>query len=186
MTQKKNHLKAKQICRMILYVTIAVLIFIFPDFFALHAAFTVGGVMILFGLDELISALIVRKNLLGDPALISSFIAVFGGILMMIFLHRTGDHDELIKICVIWAVWSISQEGFELAGVIREWKENKAVVISGIESAAVIILSILLVIDPEEHYRMHITILGIELILKFAFPLLFGLTKAIAEKRSQK
>lgn len=186
MTQKKNHLKAKQICRVILYVATAVLIFIFPDFFALHAAFTVGGVMIIFGLDELIGAALKKEALRTHPALLNSVIAILGGILMMVFLHRTGDHDELIKICVIWAIWSISQEVFEFFGVIDTWKENKIGIISAVESVIVIFLSVLLVIDPEEHYRMHITILGIELILKFTFPLLYMLTRRITEKRSSR
>ena len=162
------------IMRVCVFTLIAACIFIFPVFFKNYAAFVVGGVMILYAVDDLVRIRVHHGRFRLMPAAIIDFASAFLGILMMIFLHSTAVNTEhLIKVCTIWASWSVLQSAFELwefAGMFREKKLGLAGVIA---SAAVIVLSVLLLIDPEAHLQFHIVILGVDLILKYGLPLLY-------------
>ena len=162
--------------RIVVFTAAAVLIFVFPGYFTEYAAFVVGSVMILFALDDLIRIKVVHGSFRLLPTGVNDLVSVFLGVLMMVFLHSTATNSEhLIKVCTIWAVWSIIEEGYELYEFCSLFREKKMGILGGLCSLSVIVLSVLLIIDPEAHIRFHIIILGVELILKYAFSLLYEL-----------
>ena len=163
-----------KIFRIVLFTALAALIFILPDFFTEHVAFIVGSVMILFGADDLIHEHMTQKGAKLFPGGLSSIVSAFLGLLMILFLHETAsDPETLIKVCVIWGSWSIIQEIYELYEVWELFREKRLGILSALESLAVIVLSVLLIFDPAEHVRLHILILGAELILKYGFTLFY-------------
>lgn len=176
--------KLWKIIRIVLFTVLAVLIFIFPDFFTANAAFIVGSVMILFGADDLLHVHLTRKGAKLFPAGLSSVVSAFLGLFMIIFLNQTAANPEhLIKVCVIWAVWSIIQEIYELYEVYELFRTQKLGILSALESIAVIVLSVLLILDPAEHVRLHIIILGAELILKYGFTCFYQALSSLKCKR---
>ncbi len=79
--------------------------------------------------------------------------------------------DDFGKCCVIWAVWSILREGAEVSEVLERYGSRTVVIVDLAESLIVVILSVLLVIDPEEHAHSHVILLGIEMLLEAFFPM---------------
>ena len=94
------------------------------------------------------------------------------------------EPQEVVKMtCVIWATWSIIREAFEIREIITEVKTTVLKIISGIESIAVIVLSVMLILEPGEHHAMiHLYLLLAELVLTPLVPLL----DEIIEERKQK
>ena len=77
---------------------------------------------------------------------------------------------DIIKVCLIWGVWSILRESKEMAEAIENIVKNRLGILNVIESVIVIILSFLLILEPnEEHVRLHVILLGIELITVVVF-----------------
>lgn len=173
-----------KIARVAVFTAMAVLIFVFPDFFTNYAAFAVGSVMILFAVDDLVRIKFMHGNFTVFPTGINSLVSIFLAVLMMIFLYATGTNTEhLIKVCVIWAVWSVIQQAYEVYEMCEYFREKKLGIVSIVESAAIIVLSVMLLIDPEEHIRLHMIILGVELLLKNTFLPLYELISRAKQRK---
>ena len=81
--------------------------------------------------------------------------------------------EEYATVCVIWAVWSILRESIELQEIVEGELHPVLGVVSGLESVAVIVLSVMLMIEPGEHHAMiHSYLLCVELVLSAVIPLL--------------
>lgn len=172
--KKRTAVTIWKVSRIIVFTLAAVAIFAFPDFFRNAAAFVVGGVMIAFGLDDLLRIRFSGKNPRNFPSGLNAILSLFLALIMMTFFRNTStDTAHLIKVCSIWAVWSITQEIYELYEIVHLFRERRLGIVSGLESLAIIVLSVLLLIDPREHLPMHIFILGVELILKYAFAVFY-------------
>ena len=86
--------------------------------------------------------------------------------------------------CVIWATWSIVRESFEIKELVTEIKSWTLTIISGIESIAVIVFSVMLILEPGEHHAMiHMYLLLFELILTPLIPLL---DEILLERKAKK
>ena len=73
----------------------------------------------------------------------------------------------------MWATWSIVRESFEIKELVTEIKSWTLTFLSGAESIAVIVFSVMLILEPGEHHAMiHIYLLLLELLLTPLIPLL--------------
>ena len=78
----------------------------------------------------------------------------------------------------------IIRESFEIKELVTEIKSWTLTIISGIESIAVIILSIMLILEPGEHHAMvHMYLLLLELLLTPLIPLL---DEILLERKAKK
>ena len=103
----------------------------------------------------------------------------------MFFFPLEANPEEVVKMtCVIWAAWSILREAFEIKELFLKIKSVVLTIISGIESIAVIVLSVMLILEPGEHHAMiHLYLLLVELVLTPLVPLL---DEVIEERKHKK
>ena len=162
----------------ILYIFAAVMIFLFHEEIIPHVAFLVGGVVLAYALEELIYLLAERHFADIAESLIQIVLAI------LLFLV----HDDIIKICVIWGVWSIIREGREMTRALVHLKTKRLALVDIAESVTVTVLSAFLVLEPGHHHaKIHLILLGIELLLEILFPLLEkGLDRLLTRRKQSK
>ena len=140
--------------------------------------------MLLYGIEEVLFEVIFRGKLFwkGEKTYLGLVELVLGTTLF--FFPLEANPEEVVKMtCVIWAAWSILREAFEIKELFLEIKSVVLTIISGIESIAVIVLSVMLILEPGEHHAMiHLYLLLVELVLTPLVPLL----DEIIEERKQK
>lgn len=168
--------KALKITKAVLYITAGILIFFLYETMMPYVAFLVGGVVLAYALEELCFQIARRKFADLAGSLIQIILAV------LLFL----SHNDIEKICVIWGVWSIIREGRELTHELSHVKESKIAVLDILESIVVTVLSVMLVLTPGEHHaKIHLIILGVELILEILFPFLEELVQRKKAKKQE-
>lgn len=168
--------KALKITKAALYITAGILIFFLYEKMMPYVAFLVGGVVLAYALEELGFQIARRKFTDIAGSLIQIILAV------LLFL----SHDEIEKVCVIWGVWSIIREGRELSHALSHVKKSAVAALNILESIAVTVLSIMLVLTPGEHHaKIHLIILGVELILEILFPFLEELVQRNKAKKQK-
>lgn len=168
--------KALKITKAALYITAGILIFFLYETMMPYVAFLVGGVVFAYALEELCFQIARKKYADLAGSLIQIILAV------LLFL----SHSEIEKICVIWGVWSIIREGRELTHALSHIKESMLAVLDILESVVVTVLSVMLVLTPGEHHaKIHLIILGVELILEIVFPFLEELVQRKKEKKQE-
>lgn len=166
---EKPHLRY-HFFKLIVCVVLTVLVFIFREQLVQlnHLKFFIGALMVAYGLDEIafeaychkLKFIHAHKTYLGIIEL------VLGA--TMLFLNL--DYEA---VCIIWATWSIVRESYEIKELVTEIKSITLTIVSGIESVAVIVLSIMLIAEPGEHHALiHIYLLLAELVLNPLIPLL--------------
>ena len=75
-------------------------------------------------------------------------------------IHNRKDGVELMGF--VWAIMALSEAGEE----ISEFIEHKKVpVVDGLLTLASVVLAIMLLFEPFEHFSFHVRILGIEMLL---------------------
>ena len=157
-------MKKWQTLKAILYLALGSFIFIFNNAVMPYVGFLVGGIVFLYAVEELI-VLPARKELFKSPYHLFDGIAQF---LIGIILFLVSD--DVIKVCLVWGVWSIIRESKEMAEAIDKLSKRKLSVINIIESVAVIALSFLMIIEPNEsHAHLHVLLLGAELVIVVLF-----------------
>ena len=168
--------KTLKITKAVLYITAGILIFFLYEKMMPYVAFLVGGVVLAYALEELGFQIARRKFTDIAGSLIQIILAV------LLFL----SHDEIEKVCVIWGVWSIIREGRELSHALSHVKESAVTALNILESISVTVLSIMLVLTPGEHHaKIHLIILGVELILEILFPFLEELVQRKKAKKQK-
>ena len=166
---EKPHLRY-HLFKLIICVVLAVLVLVFREQLVHlnHLKFFIGALMLAYGLDEIafevychkLHFLYEHKTYLGLVEL------VLGATTLVLKL----DYEA---VCIIWATWSIIRESYEIKELVTEIKSITLTVISGVESVAVIVLSIMLIAEPGEHHAMiHLYLLLFEFILTPLVPLL--------------
>lgn len=146
-----------------LYILAAIAIFIFRHEFMGGVGYLVGGVVMVYSVEEFCVMLAQKKyaHLAGS--------VIQGTIALLLILTA----DDLARVCVIWGVWSIIREGRELTEAILHLKTKRLAILDVAESVVVLVLSVFLVMEPGEHHAYaHLILLGIELILEVTFPLM--------------
>ena len=161
-------MKIFRISKLVCFVVGAALILDFKDFFISRLRWFIGGLMILYGaLGILNSALEKKKPIYKEHGFLFFSLEILMGATILIFV------EEFAIVCVIWAVWSIFRETVELREIIDGELHPALAVVSGIESLAVIVLSVMLIAELGEHHAiLHTYLLCVELILSSATPII--------------
>lgn len=167
------------IIKLAIYVILAVFVFIFREHLTTEQSlkYFIGSLMILYGIEETLFEIIYHglgfwrqeKVYLGFVEIVLGCVLLFAPL-------------DLETTCVIWATWSIVREAFEIRELVTEVKSVLLTIISGLESLAVIVLSIMLILEPGEHHAMiHLYLLLVELFLTPFVPLM----DEVLEKRKK-
>ena len=165
--EEKSHIKYYSI-KLIVYAIIAVLIFVFRKEMVENLKYFIGGLMLLYGLEEILFEVIYsRHHILHQSKLYLGFIELLLGAVML------SVPMAYESVCIIWATWSILRESYEIKEVFCELKCLAPKILSATESIVIIVFSILLIIEPGEHHAMiHLYLLLVELIVSPLTPLL--------------
>ena len=95
--------------------------------------------------------------------------------------------EEYETVCIIWAVWSILRESVELQEIVSGELHISLGILSGVESVAVIVLSVMLMIEPGEHHAMiHSYLLCVELVLTGVIPMISSVLKPEEHEHAEK
>ena len=117
--------------------------------------------MVLYGVEEILFEILNhRLHFIHEGKTYLGLIELILGLVLII------ADLQFEYVCIIWATWSIVRESYEIKEVICDLKSITASILSGVESVAVIIFSVLLIINPSEHHAIiHMFLLVIELIM---------------------
>ena len=157
---KKNYITYYAI-KTAIFTVLAVLVLIFREKFVEHLPIFIGVLMVLYGVEGIVLELIFhRHHFFNEGKTYLGFIELLFGIVLLCAKF------QFEYVCIIWATWTIVRESYEIREVIVEIKSIVPKLISGIESAVVIVLSVMLLLEPGEHHAMiHTYLLVAELIL---------------------
>jgi uncharacterized membrane protein HdeD (DUF308 family) len=173
MEKEQSHIKY-YLVKLIIYVALAVCVFIFRELLVQNLKYFIGGLMTLYGVEEILFEIVFKDKHFWhkDKIYLGIIELAFGVALLCLDLHDNAE-ETLIRTCLIWATWSIVRESFEIKELVTEIKSWTLTIISGIESIAVIVLSVMLILNPgEEDAMIHMYLLLLELLLTPLIPLL--------------
>lgn len=153
----------------------------------------IGGLMIFYGVEEIILTVFRNKKHFSLHSLFWNIIEIVIGLTLIVFVE-TGDVEVTYAVvCVSWAIWSILREARELVEVTEELKKNNSVIckvvaiVSLLESLTVIALSLTMLIEPGEHHaKIHLYLLAVELFTKVLFPIINYIAERMEEKKEAK
>lgn len=168
--------KAFEWIKAAIYISAAILIFIFHETVMPGVAFLVGAVILAYAVEEF--WLLIRERKYADLA--GSLIQFVLAILLFIV------HEEIVSVCIIWGVWSIIREGREMTHALAHIRVHRLALLNIAESVVVAFLSATMILEPGHHHaHTHVILLGIELILEILFPLAEeGLDRLIKRRKS--
>lgn len=161
-------MKVFRISKLICYVTGAVLVLVFRDFFVENLRWFIGAIMVVYGVLGITGVALekIRPIYLSHEFLFCSLEILLGATMLALV-------DTFTVVCVIWAVWSILRESLELREIVEGKLHPVLAAISAVESVAVIVLSIMLIAELSEHHALiHTYLLCVELILSSSIPVL--------------
>ena len=175
--EEKSHIKYFSI-KLGVFAILAILVFIFREPIVEHLKYFIGGLMVLYGLEEILFEILYsRHHILHQGKL------YLGGIELLLGAVVLSVPMTYESVCIIWATWSILREAYEIKEVFSEIKCLAPKIISAIESIVIIVFSVLLIMEPGEHHAMiHLYLLLAELIISPLTPLL----DEIIDKRKHK
>ena len=160
--------------KFVLFIVWGILIFIFKDKISEHSeehfylAALVASLMFAYSIFDIVDMLEKKKTFAAHTSFFNCLIQITFGI---IILADPLIREKYSTICIIWAVWSICREGQELAEDMERFKEHIPAYLNVIESLTVLVLSFMLIANPHpEHAKLHLILLGFELILGVVFP----------------
>ncbi len=165
---REKIIKLYLIIKLVLFSLISAEILVIRLFLLEHLRFFIGGLLILYAVEEFSYALIFeRKNILARDKFFVGAVEFVFGIVVLIF------DLSFESVCVVWGTWSILRESFEIREMITETKHIPVKIISGIESTVVLILFTTLIISPTEHEAgIHLYVMLPELLLNPLVPLI--------------
>lgn len=161
-------MKAFRLSRLICFVVGAVLLLVFNEFFLHNLRWFIGGLIVLYGSLGILALLLAKvKPIYEGQGFLFFSVEILLGLITLCFIK------DYATVCVIWAVWSILRESVELEEIVERELHPALAVVSGLNSIAVIVLSVSLMIEPGEHYAMiHSYLLVVELILASLIPII--------------
>lgn len=168
MEHHKKSLIKYFIIKLAIFVTAAVLIFVFRTHLVENLKYFIGGLMSAYAVEEIIFCSIFHAPHVYKEG--KFFLGVIDLVLGIVLLVCNLPYET---VCVIWACWSICRESFEIFEIINELEHLLPRILSGVESIAVIVFSIMLILEPGEHHAMiHIYLLLVELVFNPLIPLI--------------
>ena len=165
----------------VLYLALALFIFIFNDFVMPYVGILVGAIVCLYAVEEF-AFYAFKRELSSDTYHLFDSIAQFliGAILFIV-------SEDIIKVCLVWGVWSILRESKELSEGIKKFPTKKTEIITVTESVIVIVLSFLMILEPSEsHAHLHLILLGVELVIVVIFYLIEIIVNKLTRQRINK
>ena len=167
------------IVKLCVFVILAILVFIFRDKQVEHLKPFIGALMIFYGVEGLFyEAFFHRLHFIHETKSYLGLIELIFGIVLIV------SPLAFEYVCIIWATWSIVRESYELKEVVSDIKSILPKILSGAESIAVIVLSVMLILEPTEHHALiHMYMLVVELALNPATVLLDELFIHFKEKK---
>lgn len=167
-------MNAWKIAKTAIYPIAGTLIIVFSSFALEHAVTLVGVIMSVYATERVIVSIYKKTVLREDNELFEGLVlALLAAVLLFT------DGNDLAKVCVIWAIWSILRETEEIKECLFENFYKRAVFpvqivnyVHCFESAVVIALSVSMLLSPSvKTAHAHIILLGLELILEIGFPI---------------
>ncbi len=151
--------------RFFIYIVLGIIFMVSFRAFLPSIHYIVGAVMLLYAIEEIVECIHTHKSV-EDVRFFDSIILIILA-LIMVFIGS----ENFSTGCIIWAVWSICRESLELEEIYKFRKIRFTLIVSAVESVAVIVLSVMMIANPTEHHAMvHTFFLGIELILHGVIP----------------
>ena len=148
MHEEKSHVKYLFI-KLAVFMALAICVFVFREQLIEHLKYFIGGLMLLYGIEEILFEVIFHgKNFWKCEKTYLGLVELILGTTLF-FYPIEAEPEVVVKMtCVIWAAWSIIREAFEIRELVVEIKSIVLTIISGIESIAVIVLSVMLILEP--------------------------------------
>ena len=166
--------------KLAIFIVFSVLIFVYKDTLLVNLKYLVASLLIAFGTENLLLLNIIEKK---DALKNSKF--AFGFIQLLLGLVLMFGTFEFTGVCIIWAVWSISRESYEIYEITSGQVKGIAAVISGIESVVAITFSVLLLLSPtEEEAKIHIYLLIVEFLVTAFSPVVSELVYNFKTKKA--
>ena len=164
MNRKKYHL-IKTVC----FIVLSILIFIFNEVLTNNAYLLVGGLMLMYGVEDLVYKYFTKSLKTHTPKVANDLLIIMLGIICF-FL---GPEEHFRSLCIIWATWAILREEWEIEELVVHYRSKFLALVSFVESIAVIVICVIFIFEPTlYHVHLHVIILGFELILEVLFPIL--------------
>ena len=171
-------MKKGLLAKTIIFATLGILILIFNHPAMEFLNFVVGGAILLYAIYAIGNSIFNKDMIHNDHGLIEGLILLIFATLIMFVVD-----GDLVKICLIWATWSILREAKEITEDLHRICHKGPGFLSIIESLVVIFMSITMIMNPTEHHaHVHVILLGIELILEVTFPYLYMLWYKVMKK----
>lgn len=174
--------------RLFLLTALAVLIGVFSHHLLEHLLqYLVGGVMILFGVENIIFPFFEKKK-----HAFFDYQFYLGGADLLLGLIVITAVPEFEQICIVWATWTIVRESFDIFETVHKAKHGFPALLSFSLSIIEIVFSILLLLSatgPEAHHHAltHVYLLIPELIICGLAPISFLLYKEwLTKKKNNK
>lgn len=159
-------MKKWQIIKTVLYFLLAVLVGVFFNVLLDNVRYVVGPLMIVYGLESIVVHLALKKKFSEENECFRGVFEVMLGVLLL--LSKEISYESA---CIIWAIWSIFRETRELEEIFKRIEHKIPVIVDLAESVFSIIISILLILNPEEyHIAIHAVFLIVELISTVSLP----------------
>ena len=179
--------------RTVIYWALAALVIVYISTLAEIEVlrYFIGGVMIFYGVEEIVLTVVKSKKHYSLNLLYRNLIEILIGFTLIVFVE-TGDVEVTYAVvCVCWAIWSILREARELVEVTEELQEHKPIlskiasIVNMLESLTVIALSLTMLIEPGEHHaKIHLYLLAVELFTKVLFPIVHYVAECLTEKKT--
>ena len=174
-------MKTFRLSRLICFSIGAILLLVFNEFFLQNLRWFIGGLITLYGSLGIFSLVLLKEKPIYEAnGFLFYAVEILLGLTTLCFIR------EYSTVCIIWAVWSILRESIELEEIVCRKLHPALAVVSGIESVATIVLSILLMIEPgEQHALIHSYLLCVELVLTSVIPVINRRLKPEKEGREE-
>ena len=174
-------MKSFRLSRLICFVVGAILLLVFNEFFLHNLRWFIGGLIVTYGTLGILALTLAKvKPIYEGQGFLFFSVEILLGLITLCFIK------EYATVCIIWAVWSIIRESIELEEIVARELHPVLAVVSGLESVAVVVLSVMLMMEPGEHHAMiHSYLLVVELIFAGVIPIINHRLKPEKEGREE-
>ena len=175
-------MKTFRLSRLICFSIGAILLLIFNEFFLHNLRWFIGGLIVVYGTLGILALTLEKvKPIYEGHGFLFYAVEILLGLTTLFFI------EEYETVCIIWAVWSILRESVELQEIVSGELHLSMGVLSALESVAVIVLSVMLMIEPGEHHAMiHSYLLCVELVLTGVIPMISSVLKPEEHEHAEK
>jgi len=153
-------MKTTKIIKAILYIIIGLTIIFIHAHFVQYLKYYISSIMIMYGFFEILINAIEDKEFYKKYPPYFGIIEIFIGLIMIFKINNYED------VCVIWAIWSIFRESFQIQEIFEKKIKLLPAILMAVETLVVLSFSTMMLIEPGEHQaRFHAYLLVIELLL---------------------